>query len=75
MRSTVERPNHEQHVWVLRMPTEVTFLTSEPECEALGAFLADRIYEFNTKSTQKDIKKKYRLIPCPTFNSKEGFWN
>ena len=51
MRSTVERPNHEQHVWVLRMPIEVTFLTSEPECEALGAFLADRIYEFNTKAT------------------------
>jgi hypothetical protein len=24
---------------------------------------------------KKDVKKKYKLIPCPTFNSKEGFWN
>ena len=33
------------------MPTEVVSLTSETECEALGAFLADRIYEFNTQAT------------------------
>ena len=33
------------------MPTEVISLPTDPECEALGAFLADRIYEFNTKAT------------------------
>jgi GNAT superfamily N-acetyltransferase len=33
------------------MPIEVATLPTEPECEALGVFLADRIYEFNTSAT------------------------
>ena len=33
------------------MRTDVIALSTEPECEALGAFLADRIYEFNTRAT------------------------
>jgi GNAT superfamily N-acetyltransferase len=46
-----ERANRETHWWVTGMSNEVISLTNEPECEALGAFLADRIYEFNTKAT------------------------
>jgi ribosomal protein S18 acetylase RimI-like enzyme len=30
---------------------EVVRLSTESDCEALGAFLADRIYEFNVKAT------------------------
>lgn len=33
------------------MPIAVATLPTEAECEALGAFLADRIYEFNTRAT------------------------
>lgn len=33
------------------MSAEVISLPTEPECEALGAFLSDRIYEFNTRAT------------------------
>jgi type IX secretion system PorP/SprF family membrane protein len=51
------------------------FTISELQTSSGGSHEVSIIYEFNTKSTQKDIKKKYRLIPCPTFNSKEGFWN
>ncbi len=30
---------------------EIVRLSTESDCEALGAFLADRIYEFNVKAT------------------------
>ena len=33
------------------MRTKVVTLKNDAECEALGAFLADRIYEFNAKAT------------------------
>ena len=33
------------------MTTTVVTLEDDAECEALGAFLADRIYEFNAKAT------------------------
>src|SRR5689334_297447 len=33
------------------MSPDVISIPTESECEALGAFLADRIYEFNTKAT------------------------
>ena len=33
------------------MRTNVVTLQNDAECEALGAFLADRIYEFNAKVT------------------------
>lgn len=51
------------------------FTISEMQTASGGAHEISIVYEFNTRSTRKDIKKKYRLIPCPTFNSKEGFWN
>lgn len=51
------------------------FTISELQTASGGAHEISIVYEFNSRSTQKDVKKKYRLIPCPTFNSKEGFWN
>lgn len=51
------------------------FTVSNLQTASGGAHEISIVYEFNTKSTSKDVKKKYRLIPCPTFNSKEGFWN
>jgi len=50
------------------------FTVSELQTASGGAHEVSIVYEFNSKS-KKDVKKKYRLIPCPTFNSKEGFWN
>lgn len=40
-----------------------------------GAHEISLIYEFSSKPAGRSVKKKYKLIPCPTFNSKEGFWN
>jgi len=51
------------------------FTISNLQTASGGAHEISIVYEFNTRSTKKDVKKKYRLIPCPTFNSKEGFWN
>jgi type IX secretion system PorP/SprF family membrane protein len=50
------------------------FTVSNLQTSSGGAHEVSIVYEFNSKS-KKDVKKKYRLIPCPTFNSKEGFWN
>lgn len=51
------------------------FTTSELQTTSGGAHEIALIYEFTSKPVQRSVKKKYRLIPCPTFNSKEGFWN
>lgn len=51
------------------------FTVSELQTASGGAHELSIVYEFSSKSSQKNNKKKYRLIPCPTFNSKEGFWN
>lgn len=51
------------------------FTISNLQTASGGAHEISIVYEFNTRSTKKDVKKKYKLIPCPTFNSKEGFWN
>lgn len=40
-----------------------------------GAHEISIIYEFASKPLNRAVKHKYRLIPCPTFNSKENFWN
>jgi type IX secretion system PorP/SprF family membrane protein len=51
------------------------FTVSELQTTSGGAHEIALIYEFTSKPVQRSVKKKYRLIPCPTFNSKEGFWN
>jgi len=40
-----------------------------------GAHEISIIYEFVAKPFRRGVKKKYRQLPCPTFNSKKGFWN
>ncbi|MDL5045722.1 type IX secretion system membrane protein PorP/SprF [Oscillatoria amoena NRMC-F 0135] len=51
------------------------FTISELQTTSGGAHEIALIYQFTSKPVQRSVKKKYRLIPCPTFNSKEGFWN
>jgi type IX secretion system PorP/SprF family membrane protein len=50
------------------------FTISEMETASGGAHEISLVYEFKSRLRQSP-KKKYKLIPCPTFNSKEGFWN
>lgn len=51
------------------------FTVSELGTSSGGAHEISLIYEFSSKPAGRNVKKKYKLIPCPTFNSKEGFWN
>jgi len=51
------------------------FTISELQTASGGAHEVSIVYEFNAKPSNKSVKKKYKLIPCPTFNSKPGFWN
>lgn len=51
------------------------FTISELQTASGGAHEVSFMYEFTSKPASRSVKKKYRLIPCPTFNSKEGFWN
>jgi type IX secretion system PorP/SprF family membrane protein len=59
----------------LTMGYSYDFTISELQTTSGGAHEVSIVYEFNTRSTQRESKRKYRLIPCPTFNSKPGFWN
>jgi type IX secretion system PorP/SprF family membrane protein len=51
------------------------FTISEMQTASGGAHEISFMYEFASKPASRSVKKKYKLIPCPTFNSKEGFWN
>jgi type IX secretion system PorP/SprF family membrane protein len=51
------------------------FTVSELQTAAGGAHEIALTYEFVAKPLNRSIKKRYRLIPCPSFNSQEGFWN
>jgi type IX secretion system PorP/SprF family membrane protein len=51
------------------------FTISEMQTASGGAHEISLVFEFAAKPLRQGVKKKYRLIPCPTFNSKEGFWN
>jgi type IX secretion system PorP/SprF family membrane protein len=51
------------------------FTISEMQTASGGAHEISIMLEFTSKPVRRNDKKKYRLIPCPTFNSKEGFWN
>lgn len=51
------------------------FTISELSTDAGGAHEVSLIYEFAFKPFRRGVRKKYRQLPCPTFNSKEGFWN
>lgn len=51
------------------------FTVSELQTASGGAHEISISYEFVAKPLSRSVKRKYRLIPCPTFNSKPGFWN
>lgn len=51
------------------------FTTSKLQTTSGGAHEISIIFEFVAKRVDRQVKQKYKLIPCPTFNSKEGFWN
>lgn len=51
------------------------FTISELSTSAGGAHEVSIVYEFVTKPLRRGVKKKYRLLPCPSFNSKSDFWN
>jgi type IX secretion system PorP/SprF family membrane protein len=51
------------------------FTISQLQTASGGAHEISLMYEFQSKPASRSVKKKYRLIPCPTFNSQEGFWN
>ncbi len=51
------------------------FTISPLATTAGGAHEISIVYEFSAKPLHRGVKKRNRLIPCPTFNSKPGFWN
>jgi type IX secretion system PorP/SprF family membrane protein len=51
------------------------FTTSSLSTASGGAHEISLVYEFEAKPLHRGVKKRNRLIPCPTFNSKAGFWN
>lgn len=59
----------------LSMGYSYDFTISQLQTTSGGAHELSLVYEFVTRPVQRRTKQKYRLIPCPTFNSKEGFWN
>jgi len=48
---------------------------SELSTSSGGAHELSLIYEFVAKPLRRGVKKRNRLIPCPTFNNKPNFWN
>jgi type IX secretion system PorP/SprF family membrane protein len=51
------------------------FTTSALSTASGGAHEISLVYEFEAKPLHRGVKKQNRLIPCPSFNSKPGFWN
>jgi type IX secretion system PorP/SprF family membrane protein len=51
------------------------FTISELQTASGGSHELSIVYEFRTKPANRAIKQKYKLIPCPTFNQKSGFWD
>ncbi len=51
------------------------FSISELSTSSGGAHEIAIVYEFVAKPLHKGVKKRNRLIPCPTFNTKKSFWN
>ena len=51
------------------------FTVSELGTDTGGAHEVSIVYEFVAKPFRGSKKPKYRQLPCPTFNSQEGFWN
>ncbi len=50
------------------------FTVSEMQTASGGAHEISIVVEFVTKPMNRQVKRKYKLIPCPTFNNRPGFW-
>jgi type IX secretion system PorP/SprF family membrane protein len=50
------------------------FSVSQLSAASGGAHEVSIVYEFVAKPLHAGTKKHNRLIPCPTFNNKAGFW-
>lgn len=50
------------------------FSISELSAASGGAHEITLVYEFVAKPLNREVKKKNKIIPCPTFNRKEDFW-
>ena len=46
------------------------FTISELSTSSGGAHEISLIYEFGLAPRPKQVKRKYKMIPCPTFNKK-----
>lgn len=51
------------------------FTVSRLSTSTGGSHEVSIIYEFVARQFKPGVKRKNKLIPCPSFNSKEGFWN
>jgi type IX secretion system PorP/SprF family membrane protein len=51
------------------------FTISDMQTASGGAHEVSLVIEFVAKPVRHGVKRKNRLIPCPTFSQKEGFWN
>ena len=51
------------------------FNTSGLSTATGGAHEISLVYEFEAKPLHRGVKKRNRLLPCPSFNNKAGFWN
>lgn len=50
------------------------FTISEMQTASGGAHEVSIVFEFESKPVHRATKKQYKLIPCPTFNNRPGFW-
>ncbi len=50
------------------------FSVSQLSTTSGGAHEISIMYEFVAKPLHRSVKRRNRLIPCPTFNSKQSFW-
>jgi type IX secretion system PorP/SprF family membrane protein len=50
------------------------FSISQLSTTSGGSHEISIVYEFVAKPLHRGVKKRNRLIPCPTFNTKQSFW-
>ena len=50
------------------------FTISQMSTTSGGSHEISIVYEFVAKPLHRGVKKRNRLIPCPTFNTKQSFW-
>lgn len=51
------------------------FTVSELQTASGGAHEISIVYEFVAKPIARRVRKDVKMLPCPTFHQKSGFWN